>query len=580
MSLVTAGVASASARAPASASSKSLGAGFRGAAHSASTPTLGVSASCGHCHIEGTLLIAPEAIHGSFGQWQPLAVKHQRDGTFSFAPVNLADGRVEGALILDADWRQPFVVAPWKSLPFAEVLGQGRLHVYPFTLTYTPLTPTGGGDRQRHSTLASRRTVTFAATSDALRAKWLASFQEKTKAPNFRKPAAVHSQARQLSVGSLPRLGAGGRHRASCLSSLGEPHAGIPKTLSSSSSVGRDGRGKSPQLRLVQGRSDIWDRQTPHSVVRDLYDSYAADPIGVAGSFPDAGASRSSGVWSDKRSRFLLRYLERQSKIEGLLKQHSQGSVACRGDPCPPRTRSASPPPLIPLEIAEATDVVGESEQDFRRIVSKGGSHPQDVQPLASQAAEFDRFPLAAWTPNVRMFNGGCDVTVDKWSGGMLFAPPNSHQFRLSMCLLDNPAEQPIFFGVAPIDCDLAKVNVFNGDGGGVFMGMGGMRSEDYITALGALGGPVFIHAFGRRTLAQLPTPLVGETIAVLYWEDEEGKPGQVRFSIKCEGRIDDDLHKSSITIPMDHYKVRPGDWRPCLLMCVPGTRVRIEELA
>lgn len=144
----------------------------------------------------------------------------------------------------------------------------------------------------------------------------------------------------------------------------------------------------------------------------------------------------------------------------------------------------------------------------------------------------------------------------------------------MTVCPLSPLDSHPIFIGIAPFDADLGLVNFF--DNGGVFLCMGGSGSESLIAALGAPGGPSF-HAFGERSLCELPRLPEGGTLAVHYYEDQSDggeKEGQIRFVVGDEfGR------GINFERPMLRKRIKPGKWRPCMLLCVPGTKVRVQQM-
>ncbi|CAJ1428263.1 unnamed protein product [Effrenium voratum] len=75
--------------------------------------------------VEGTLYVGREQ-RGPL-EWLPMRFAHNSDGSLSFWSSAI------GEAFLDADWTQPFAVAPWKP-----VTSEGRL-LHPFSLSYAPL---------------------------------------------------------------------------------------------------------------------------------------------------------------------------------------------------------------------------------------------------------------------------------------------------------------------------------------------------------------------------------------------------------------------------------------------------------
>merc|ERR1719215_355664 len=118
-------------------------------------------------------------------------------------------------------------------------------------------------------------------------------------------------------------------------------------------------------------------------------------------------------------------------------------------------------------------------------------------------------------------------------------------------------------------------VNFFNSRHCGFLLCMGGTRVEDELTGIGAPGGPSF-HFFGKRVLSALPSPTVGQTMSVHYWEEADAQGATERHLRLVVGDF--------ITNPLrpdakSATKLPAGPWRPCVLLCVPGTRVRVEHL-
>jgi len=178
------------------------------------------------------------------------------------------------------------------------------------------------------------------------------------------------------------------------------------------------------------------------------------------------------------------------------------------------------------------------------------------------------RLQLADKTANVTL--KGNILSNSEWSGGALFTPPDATSFRLTIAPVDPLEDYPVFLGLAPADSDLTMVSFFSSSGG-VFLCCGGRASDDLISALGASGGPAFFCQ-GERTFANLPIPKPGQSISVHYSENRHG--GQVRFFISSS-----DGEEIKSDRPPLEKALPPGSWRPCVLLCMPDTRVHIVKL-
>lgn len=316
--------------------------------------------------------------------------------------------------------------------------------------------------------------------------------------------------------------------------------------------------------RLASGRADIWGAQERLGIVRELYDGYAADPFGAA--MPPATKvtaevikkppSKKEGQWSERRGQFLERYLERQAAIEGLLED---------------KWRRATEAPPAPCKVLAAPmRTQNDSVDSLQEATVNSAGNTSDKTPVTIQRRQL--FRLASKTPNVVLDD---DVlSTERWSGGVLFMPPHANTFLLTICPLDPIYANPFFIGIVPSNVDLTAVNLF--DLNGIFVCMGGMQSEELIGALGAPSGPSY-HVFGQRTLADdLPSLAPGQTLSVEYTEVEgetvSTAEGTVRFIVGDErGR---GIYEARPRLP---GPIRAGgDWRPCVLLCVPGSRFRV----
>mmetsp|Transcript_43194 Transcript_43194/g.108537 ORF Transcript_43194/g.108537 Transcript_43194/m.108537 type:complete len:226 (+) Transcript_43194:668-1345(+) len=185
-----------------------------------------------------------------------------------------------------------------------------------------------------------------------------------------------------------------------------------------------------------------------------------------------------------------------------------------------------------------------------------------------------DHVRLAARTPNAEILEGNV-LTVRDWSGGALFQPRDERNARLIVSILDPLNTHPFYIGIAPANANLVQVNAFQASG--IFLCLGGGASHDLMSALGAPGGPAF-QAFGERSSADLPSPLPGQTLTVHYWETGQGD----RACVDCHVRfaLGDDRGEEMVEVrPPLRRRMPACHWRPCLLLCVPGTRIGIKQL-
>mmetsp|Transcript_10976 Transcript_10976/g.23069 ORF Transcript_10976/g.23069 Transcript_10976/m.23069 type:complete len:565 (-) Transcript_10976:58-1752(-) len=556
---------------------------MRALSHSSSDPGLGklrhssaiVGASTGgsgeeaprRVILEGPLLVArsPPA-SGVEAEWEPFHFTHHHDGSVSFQALREEDGvegtswstsaasggRVVGTnrhaeFFLDADWRQPFLAAPWKPLPNGwsprqaadQSHDQGGQELFPFTLSYAPLRGRPGR-LEAQAIAAERRTIVLAAADAKTRQQWLSTFSQKAQAYELRPKNAMGP------VGPKPPQPGAGRGlpgKRRCFGVLGDIHGGLPMLPSTGAS----------KVRLPGGRTRIWETTSSLSIVRDLYDGYAADPLGSKpplAKVPSGLLPPTSGaVWSDKRAKFLEKYVEKQAEIEQLLEQRLITKE---------EERTAQPAPAMPQAITTLPDLM---ESTIDEVVEES---------VVAKPA----YALAARTPNA--FLEGDMLRVANWSGGVLFAPPDEHAFSLTVRPLDPFETCPIFLGIAPADSDLTMVNFFTASGG-IFLGVGGCASESLIAALGAPGGPCF-HIYGQRSQAELPVVPAGATLTVHYAEEEDAKGrahGVVSFIVG-----DESGHGLYYARPKLPRRLPAGGWVPCVLLCVPETRMHILRLA
>eukprot|EP00929_Paragymnodinium_shiwhaense_P119176 TRINITY_DN91056_c0_g1_i1.p1 TRINITY_DN91056_c0_g1~~TRINITY_DN91056_c0_g1_i1.p1 ORF type:complete len:658 (+),score=150.49 TRINITY_DN91056_c0_g1_i1:140-2113(+) len=568
---------------------------------------------------KGTLLVAtPETATASRGrrngpaaavnEWKPFDVTHHHDGRLTLRSSSQsavgpggfptqsvgADGSVQGAqeYLLDADWRRPFIAAPWqpihgrgsKAAPLAMMSaaqeqeaaarratpaldGEKQKSLYPFTLSYEPVTAMPG---EAEHPAPTRRTVVLAATDLQTRGKWLNTFSQKatTRAMRIRPtpPMAYPTSPEMLSPSMR-------------LAAIGERHAGLP-TLASTSSAPTLGISQAKaRKQLAAGHAGLWDKCSRLKIVRELYDGYASDPLGEVERSQRAQTTTSPQAAASRR--LLERYVERQAKLEGLLEEkRCTGRVDFHQAP----RRSGA--------LKETPSTAGgegyTDDEEGSRVPSPHGAA------LGAMAAAFDGvsvsskaeakakasecpFPILGVTPNMTV--DGAVLQNDEWSAGCMFSPKNISRFKLTVKPEDRVDYSPVFLGIAPADSDLTMVNFFD-VGGGVFLCMGGIASEALIASLGAPGGPSF-HAFGQRSVAELPVASHNATLSVEYCEEiPDGKThpeGQVLFSLTEPDAEEGD--GAFYARPILKQRLPVGKWRPCVLLCMPRTRMHIVSL-
>lgn len=530
-----------------SLSKSASGSGLAPAVALGLTPGIPLSGS-GNPLQEGTLYVARSASSSGPAAWEPYRFAHHTDGSLSFRPIrakseSLASYRRQGSrdeFFLDADWRQPFIAAPWKpvsstSLHNAKDAFGGDL--YPFTLSYAPARPKPGD-----TDIGRRRTVVLAAPTSRARAKWMETLARKAHSPELRSGAPAN----------LPGAMSGPSSRR--IAALGEEHIGLPVTMGRNVSVPR----------LSAGPPSLFDSHSSLSIVRDLLDGYAADPLSQNSkrlqiSSTDSDSSRGTpSVSQMPKSKFLSRYLDRQAEIEHMLDHKWSGGGSDSGASAPTSCRASAP--------EGNADDASPQPAVFERSVE---------EPIMSDKSGCDVIP--SFPPRIQLADSTSNVALDnnilfntEWSGGAIFAPPDARSFRLTICPLDGLEDHPIFIGIAPSDADLSMVSFFS-SGGGVMLCAGGHPSDDLISALGAPGGPAFF-CFGERHFSSLPTPKPGQSISVHYIEGENC--GELRFFVStAEG---EEVMSDRPPLPQG---VPLASWRPCVLLSMPETRVHVVRL-
>lgn len=539
---------------------------------------------CPDTVFEGTLFAARQGSCEGSSCWETFKATHDIDGRLSLSPEN----GTSDDFALDIDWREPFVVAPYTSLPasFGQESGSNS-RFYPFTLTYAPLT-----SKPDPSNLAPqlRRTVLLAASTEADRSRWMGCLTQKASVRHFR-------QAAQTSNDKLMHIGAPIVNRASCgtgyswkdnirISPLGDQlrlSSGADAQMSKyggsqASRIGNANSGRKSAPVLPSGRGNLWAVSTPHRCVQDLFDNYAADPLGVSRARGMAlkNLSHASGAWSRKRVRFLEKYIERQAQIEAKLEGRLDDNLNEKRLGDVPKGKRGSG------RRSHADSLTKSLEQDNEERVETVDR---------SVSAMSDTVPPARCTPNATLEDDG-NFSVEKWSGGVIFGPSSAQHFYLSIRLIDPPAENPVFVGVVVENTDLMRVNLFDGNRCGVFLCVGGQCGGNQVAPLGATGGIPSLYEFGRRSVTQLPRLRKGDTVDLEYSatsptnalpnavssaaSNAVANGGNVWFHVTTESP----QTGQKITRSSDPVKIPPGIWKPCLLLCVPGSKAFVLSVS
>jgi len=465
---------------------------------------------------EGTLFVAEGPTRGPVA-WHPLRFAHNADGSISFASAEGASSEI----FLDCDWRQPFTVSPWKPLT-----SNGR-PLYPFSISYSPLPgrkPPRDTDAEGHA--SARRTLMLAASSAASRKRWLTTLARKVGSAQLR-PSATFGEIGDYTVD----------HPKKRFVQLGQMQAQKMKP---------DER---RVFRLPPARAEMWQARSSLSVVRDLYDGYAADPL-TASARALKGRSASGHASPTAPDEFMSHYLEKQAAIESLL--HSNHWKA--------------------IERTAASESAQRPSEEEKLAVVEPAEEAVEAPAVVRKPCGFE---ILARTVNTKV--DGAVLENKDWSGGALFARAcaDDPSFELSVFLQSNPKTHPIFIGMAPPDADLCQANFFSSCGG-IFLCLGGSASDGKLGALGAPGGP-FVQSFNYRLVADLPKGHIGCTVQVNYTEavDADGQlQGHVCFMVS-DGRGRLHQHKPQLRHPV------PSNigWLPCLLLCNPDTKVWVKHL-
>lgn len=443
-------------------------------------------------------------------EWLPMRFAHNSDGSISFWSA------AQSETFLDADWSQPFTVAPWKPIQ-----SDGR-RLYPFSLSYVPLP-----GRPRHqqgpdpSETALRRNLMLAAPSDVLRRRWLSSLARKIGSTQLRPSSTWGELEDGADAVDRPKRR---------FMELGALQAGLERTRFLGRSIPR----------LPPARAEFWEAKSSLQMVRDLYDGYASDPLSCQPLHGEQGGSKSDD--------FMSQYLEKQAVIEFLL-HRKQGRLEELK-----RALRESKPEARHQEQAQA---VKQSQEKEVKIVT-GCS-----------------FQLLAWTENLKFQQD--ILRNEQWSGGAIFARANMDDpsFELAVSLQDCPESHPIIIGIAPPDADLSQANFF-GSCGGVFMCLGGSASEGRLGAMGAPGGP-FIQGFGQRQRPDLPKGHLG-CQAQINFTEAVNTTGQLLGHV-CF-MVTDERGRYHQHVPKFRQQIEGGvGWLPCILLCNPDTSVQVLRL-
>lgn len=434
---------------------------------SSSLPSL--SGQCSRL-VESTLYVA-RGVSGSQSpaEWLPMRFAHNSDGSISFWSA------AQSETFLDADWSQPFTVAPWKPIQ-----SDGR-SLYPFSLSYVPLP---GRPRYQQgpqpSETALRRNLMLAAPSDVLRRRWLSSLARKIGSTQLRPSSTWGELEDGADAVDRPKRR---------FMELGALQAGLEKTRFLGRSIPR----------LPPARAEFWEAKSCLQMVRDLYDGYASDPLSCQPLHGEQGG---------KSDDFMSQYLEKQAVIEFLLHRKQGRLEEVKTASCKAETRHQ-----------EQVQAVKPSQVEKEVKIVTGCS-----------------FQLLAWTENLKFQED--ILRNEQWSGGAIFARANMDDpsFELAVSPQDCPESHPIIIGIAPPDADLSQANFF-GSCGGVFMCLGGSASEGRLGAMGAPGGP-FIQGFGQRQRPDLPKGHRGCQVQINFTEavDTTGQLlGHVCFMVTDE---------------------------------------------
>eukprot|EP00438_Fugacium_kawagutii_P017981 Skav206733 [mRNA] locus=scaffold2729:50507:51703:+ [translate_table: standard] len=361
--------------------------------------------------VESTLYVArgetqsSQSSQSSPAEWLPLRFAHNSDGSISFW------SSVQSETYLDADWTQPFTVAPWKPC-----LHRGASGLYPFSISYVPL-----AGRPRHRTgpsstaTALRRNLMLAAPSEAVRRRWLSSLARKVGSLQLRPSNTAGEDGDHGDHGDH-----GPKRR---FMELGALQTGLDKTRFLGRSIPR----------LPPAKKEFWEAKSSLQMVRDLYDGYASDPLSCQSWSVESGDSRGD-------DEFMMQYLEKQGVIEYLL-HRKQGRL---------ENLKASTSTAVEAEVHRDEDAKSAKVQ---LPVAKEEKEVQIVVP---------KFELLSRTKNLKLLPGDL-LCNKKWSGGAIFARANEEDpsFELALTLQDDPETHPIILGIAPPDADLSQAEVW-----------------------------------------------------------------------------------------------------------------------
>lgn len=303
-----------------------------------------------------------------------------------------------------------------------------------------------------------------------------------------------------------------GRAGGELLLSASTPGVGRPAVAGGSFLLldeGPDARARLPHF----GASDVWGKHSSKHIVRDLYASYAADPlapgprgarVNSSASSSDAGTPKAGPTTSPPRPCFLERYVRQQAHIEQLLAEWK-------------------PPERSPNEADGGDGGLGgglDRTQPWAVDEEEAGAGPPQTVDIFCTPDEHIPVQVIAKTRNVVV--DGDTMSCSSHGGGARFHIPDAHSFRFCVRPLDPPETHPIYVGMVPAGVDVSEVNFFDRKEG-VFLRVGG-----YPPGREAIDGPPLdendplkpvFSVFGELSEAPLPEPSTGRGIAMHYFE-------------------------------------------------------------
>lgn len=472
------------------------------------------------CELTDILLVARGSSSSGSTTWEPVRLTCHRGGPLSFQVLGQAN-----ELCLDVDWKKAFLAVPWQPLPMKgdPTCATAGKELFPFTLCYTPIRPR---IRAANSALA-RRTVLLAATHEKTRSRWLNAFGRLARLPELHTCKSKDNHGNSNSLNSRMRHG----------TVLGDLHAGLELPQSCTSQ----------HKRLPSFCSDHTKKHASSEAICDVHDRFTIDPLSVV---------------PKQRTTFFERYLDRQVEIERLLEDRqvldqSKEDIILHSDP----GRCAQT--VVPSEVQAAATSEQERSEDRRTTDGTSGINSDTGQNIGIM--ELPGFPILARTLSANL--SGNILAAEQWSAGVLFWPPDNHEFSLSVCLLDPPDTHPLFIGVASPETDLSTVNCFTSTDV-VLLHVGG-------GGVGVSEGSI-VYALGKSIPVELPLAKPESRLTVHYQEtycEASGAIGQVRFTVGKHnaGGFHVGVKRSR--------KKHPAAWVPVVLLCMPGARVCVDKL-